>query len=488
MNDIIDILVNFGGGKGGEASGTVVRFLLPSFFWLVLVVIAGSEWRRKDNRRDLIMVLAALAGTARELLMFLAEYGSSRGHFNFDVFYRYYPPLEHAATLLVGIFIASSFMRYGGSGKRYQAVYLPVGVVITFFIYLATAIEWPIYLLAHPKISFALYWGDLAFRLAAFLILGTALTGFVMDRMRGSRVSFPLIAGIGFLFLDELLMIVNIATSEQYVAIFAPVRHNLHIWAIPFFIATYWTEMKFQSLIYEEELEKQHRELSELNATLERRVSDAALKLNRRDWFNSGLNQLNAIVRGDSKPQDLADKTLSFLIRYLGAAVGAFYAVDAGDGSLLVISTFAITGESRLNKRIAPGEGLAGQVLVSRSTIRLTPVPHGYLPTGSALGESSPLDIVALPVSHNEQLVAVLELGSFKNFSDDDSEFLRLASEVIGIAVSVNHSRQQVNELLDQTQAQAEELRVQQEELQQTNEELAERARMLVEQHSRVIN
>ncbi|MDD2856450.1 MAG: PAS domain-containing sensor histidine kinase, partial [Desulfuromonadaceae bacterium] len=96
MDAFIDILINFGGGKGGEASGTVVRFLLPTFFWLILSYISGKEWQRTDKNRDLFIAIAALAGTFRELIMFFAEYGSGRSYFNFDIFYRYYPPLEHA--------------------------------------------------------------------------------------------------------------------------------------------------------------------------------------------------------------------------------------------------------------------------------------------------------------------------------------------------------------------------------------------------------
>jgi putative methionine-R-sulfoxide reductase with GAF domain len=486
MNDILDILINFGGGKGGEVSGTVVRFLLPTYFWVVLSYVSGEEYRRKDNRRDLYIALAALLGAARELLMFLAEYGSGRGYFNFDVFYRFYPPLEHAITILVGIFISYAFMRYGGEiCKRCQNRFLVISLSLTLTLYLATAIGWPIYLLSHPKISFGLYWGDLAFRLVASLILGTALVRFIMAKMQRNNVSIPLMSGISFFLLDELLMIINIATAERYVSIFAPIRHNLHIWAVPFFIATYWSELKYQSKIYEGELEEQHHNMANSNISLEKRIADAVGELERRDWFNSGLNQLNALLRGDQSLQEMANKTLSFLVKYVGASVGVFYSSTESEGALEVIATHAVMGESRLNRRIAAGEGLAGQVAISRTTIRLFPVPPEYLPIGSALGESTPLEIIVLPVLHNENLAAVIELGSFTHFSTDHTEFLRQAAEVIGLATSVIHSHQLLNELLEQTQSQAEELRVQQEELQQTNEELSERALMLAERGRR---
>jgi putative methionine-R-sulfoxide reductase with GAF domain len=482
MNDLLDILVNFGGGKGGEASGTVVRFLLPVFFWLILAFIAGSEWRRGKERKDLFMLLAALAGTVRELLMFMAEYGSHRGHFSFESLYRFYPPFEHAATMLVGILISYAFMRFGTSGKSYQSRFITISTIVTLVIYALTAVGWPAILSVDPKTSFAMYGGDLAFRIAASLILGFALTGFVLDRMRGGRIAAPLIAGIGFLLLDELLMIANIATMEHNVAIFAPIRHNLHIWAIPFFIATYWSELDFTRKQYELELEEQHQQLEGLNSTLEERIAKAVGDLRLRDWFKSGQNELNLLLRGDKSSTELADKVLTFLVGYLGAGVGVFYLYDYKGEYLEIISTYALSGEKRLHERISLGEGLAGQAALERKTIHITAVPHNYLPIGSALGESDPLNIVVMPVMNNSQLRGVIELGSFKLFKSNDMEFLNQSAEGIAIALSANRSRQMVNELLEQTQAQAEELRVQQEELQQTNEELQERTRML-EQH-----
>ncbi|MCX7005471.1 MAG: PAS domain-containing protein [bacterium] len=134
-------------------------------------------------------------------------------------------------------------MSYGARGEKYRNSFIAVATFITLVIYAVTAVGWPAYLAVHQPADFFLYGGDLAFRIAASLMLGFALTGFVTDKNQGKRISILLIFGIGFLLLDELLMIINIATAGSYTAVFAPVRHNLHLWAIPFFIATYWAEI-----------------------------------------------------------------------------------------------------------------------------------------------------------------------------------------------------------------------------------------------------
>ncbi|MDD2856994.1 MAG: GAF domain-containing protein, partial [Desulfuromonadaceae bacterium] len=197
--------------------------------------------------------------------------------------------------------------------------------------------------------------------------------------------------------------------------------------------------------------------------------------------FNSGLNRLNGIVHVNQPIETMAENSLGFLVTYLDASTAVFYYAIEENGTLKVLATHALLGPSRIDKRILPGEGLAGQVAATGKSIRLSAVPHNYLPIGSALGEATPLEVLLMPVLHNDTLTAVIELGSFKNFTKDHYEFLLQATEVIGVALNANHSHQLVNELLEQTQSQTEELRVQQEELQQTNEELIERMQMLAE-------
>ncbi len=205
-----------------------------------------------------------------------------------------------------------------------------------------------------------------------------------------------------------------------------------------------------------------------------------------RDWLKSGTNELNAILRGDRRVDEMVDKSLAYLCEYLGAGVGAFYSFDAETDELSISATYAMTRRKSLNERIHLGEGLAGEAAKERKVICLTHVPPDYLPISSAIGEARPLNIAAVPLLHDDRLVGVLEIGSFKEFTDRELEFLQQAREGLSIGISVNLSRKLVDELLEQTQAQTEELRVQQEQLQQTNEELEERAQMLEEQREQI--
>ncbi|MBV5340505.1 MAG: GAF domain-containing protein [Deltaproteobacteria bacterium] len=225
-------------------------------------------------------------------------------------------------------------------------------------------------------------------------------------------------------------------------------------------------------------------EMSEAQAALDRSFAGMTESLRstrdqdaRRERLSSGLYELNKILRVEHKTAELADEALAFIAAFLGAGVGIIYLYDEEGEMLQTLSTYAISRSKRLSWGFPLGEGLPGQVALERKMICLNSTPPDYLPITSALGNADSLNVAILPIMHNDTLAGVIELGSFKQFSDDDFEFLTQSLEGIAIAININRSRQTVNDLLERTESQAEELRVQQGELQQSNDALEERAR-----------
>ena len=243
IDEIYDILFRFGGGRGGDPGNVAVRFLLPTFFWSILALVAFREWKRERDSKDLYVGIASLIGMSRELLMFTAEYGSWRGLINFEDIYFYYPPFEHAATMFSCIFIGAAFLRYLQVSERFVRTFFFSASVLTGILYVVIAPAWYNHLSQHPGVPFGLFWGDMAFRIAASIFMGSVVAVLLLISQEGRFIPRALIVGFTFLFLDEFLMIFNIASHERYVQYFAPLRHNLHIWAIPLFIAFYWSDL-----------------------------------------------------------------------------------------------------------------------------------------------------------------------------------------------------------------------------------------------------
>lgn len=170
----------------------------------------------------------------------------------------------------------------------------------------------------------------------------------------------------------------------------------------------------------------------------------------RRDRLKSGLNEFNVILRGEHENRELADLSLSFISDFLNIGVAVFYTYDEHKQMLHTISTYAIEKNDRLRKGFRIGEGLPGQAALEKKAILIDTVPTEYLPITSALGKSDPLHILIIPVMHNDKLAGVLELGSFRVFSNDDMKFLNQALEGVAIAMISNQSRKLVHDLMEQ--------------------------------------
>jgi CheY-like chemotaxis protein/CHASE3 domain sensor protein/putative methionine-R-sulfoxide reductase with GAF domain len=196
-----------------------------------------------------------------------------------------------------------------------------------------------------------------------------------------------------------------------------------------------------------------------------------------KNWILTGSYELNEKTRGELQTDQLAKIIVGHLCTYLNAQVGVIYVQE--HGQLYLAGSYASNQGERKNNSIALGEGLAGQAALEKKTILFTDIPDDYIKINSALGESKPRHITAIPLLMDDALKAVVEIGTIRKPSALDISYLNQVSENIAIIISAAQSRTMLKSLLEETQQQAEELKTQQEELRQTNEELQEKTILL---------
>ena len=226
------------------------------------------------------------------------------------------------------------------------------------------------------------------------------------------------------------------------------------------------------------------RELMRLSATYTRLLNqqaDHTESLERQSWFRSGQNQLSEAVIGQAALAPLGQSILQFLARYLGAAAGALY-VRLDNGSLERVADYALDDEGRRRRqRLAPGEGLAGQVVLEGRSLALDQLPADYLKVNSALGEREASAALIVPIENDGRVNGVVELGFLRALRPQDEELMTLIADSIGSSVEAARYRQRLQQVLAETQQLNEELQVQQEELRTANEELEEQSQALKE-------
>ncbi len=198
----------------------------------------------------------------------------------------------------------------------------------------------------------------------------------------------------------------------------------------------------------------------------------------QRNWVNEGLAKFVQILRSGNNDgrQQLADSIIRNLVGYLKANQGALFALNDDnpeDIFLELEACYAYDRKKFLEKRIAPGEGLAGQVALEKSTLYMTDVPKDFIKITSGLGEALPRNILLVPLKLDEKIFGVVELASFQKFEPYEIEFVEKLGESIASSIAAVKSSERTETLLKETQLQAEQLKAQEEEVRQNMEELS---------------
>jgi len=233
------------------------------------------------------------------------------------------------------------------------------------------------------------------------------------------------------------------------------------------------------------------RELIKLSTSysnnLAERQQHAAL-LEQQAWIRLGQAQLAEKSIGQIALPLLGRTVLDFLAEYLTAAVAVMY-VREKNGTLKRIANYGGNKENdQLEQSFEGTESLVGQAAFSNRMIQLDNIPDNYIKIHSGLGNSTPRNLVLLPISNNGNVNGVLELGFLHAPTARELEFLTMVASNIGDNLEASLYRLRLQDALEETQQLNEELQVQQEELRSSNEELEEQSRVLEESQTLLEN
>jgi CheY-like chemotaxis protein/signal transduction histidine kinase len=206
---------------------------------------------------------------------------------------------------------------------------------------------------------------------------------------------------------------------------------------------------------------------------------------NQQNWLKQGITELDNLLRGDSSLEEICTNVVTFMAGFLQQQVGLIYAHD-GKGSYRHNAGYAFSPGSGFTKSFKMGEGLPGQAALEKKILEITDIPPEYISVTSGLGSMVPRHLSLVPFVFNDQVEAVMELGSLTELTPLQKMFLQETSGSIAIILASARSRSELNNALVQTRQQAEELHRQQEELQASNEEMEEQTQLLMASESKL--
>jgi signal transduction histidine kinase/HAMP domain-containing protein/ActR/RegA family two-component response regulator len=230
--------------------------------------------------------------------------------------------------------------------------------------------------------------------------------------------------------------------------------------------------------------------LKDLLNEMIRNLRETMRQNTEQDWLKTNLERFTRMLQGQRDLATVSNMILSDLTPLVSAQHGVFYALtDPGDGKeprLEFQAGYGYKERKHLSNSFRLGEGLVGQCALEKERILLTDVPGDYIQISSGLGESTPLNIIVLPILFEGKVRAVIELASFGAFSPTHQSLLDQLTESIGLVLNTVAATSVTDQLLEQSLTQAEELQSRQEQLHQSNEELAAQAKLLADKNSEV--
>ncbi|MFF6985918.1 HAMP domain-containing protein [Streptomyces sp. NPDC010273] len=236
-------------------------------------------------------------------------------------------------------------------------------------------------------------------------------------------------------------------------------------------------------------------EVTELKDNINLMVANLRETTRAKDWLESNLARLAALMQGHRDLMEVADLILRELTPLVNAQYGAFFLADPDEDSLRTaipakglafIAGYGAAQGATVDTGGMPVHGLVRQAAREKKRILVDEAPPGYIKINSGLGEASPASVVIIPILFEDRLLGVIELASFSRFSDVHLAFFDQFVNTIGVAINTIIANSRTESLLGesqrlamQLQERSDELQKQQAELQRSNAELEEKAALL---------
>jgi two-component system, sensor histidine kinase and response regulator len=141
----------------------------------------------------------------------------------------------------------------------------------------------------------------------------------------------------------------------------------------------------------------------------------------------------------------------SRLADIMGMVYGAFYLSDSSHASLQRMGGYACDDSLHTN-HFGWGQGLVGQAALDKRTI-LLPLPKEEQDGASVgLGTLQVKSILIMPVTNQDEVMGVLELGALNDFSADQQGILEILMPVVAMNLEILAGNIETHQLLEHSQ------------------------------------
>lgn len=195
--------------------------------------------------------------------------------------------------------------------------------------------------------------------------------------------------------------------------------------------------------------------------------------MENRQWYQTNLAEIVTAYQGVDTLEELGEVILNNLTTRTKSVIGAFYIQDFQNHTKYhKIASFAEASEDIGRRTLTIGEGFIGQSIQEKRILNYENKENSIRYLETSFGSIPIANGIIVPILFGREVVAVLELASFQNYSEQHRALIKEVVVHLGATINSIQGRMENIRLLSESQAMTEELQVQSEELQTQSEEL----------------
>jgi PAS domain S-box-containing protein len=162
-----------------------------------------------------------------------------------------------------------------------------------------------------------------------------------------------------------------------------------------------------------------------------RLISDRNIE---QDWVKVNLAKFTSMLQGHRDVSSVGRLLLSELTPLIDAQLGVIYRTETEQGAsyLKVVAAYADDDGRLYSERVPLGTGLIGHCAIDNRRILVSQMPTHAAPTGFAMFNALPQNVVLLPVSYGNEVKAIIELASASAFTCRQMAFLEQLTASFG--------------------------------------------------------
>ncbi len=180
--------------------------------------------------------------------------------------------------------------------------------------------------------------------------------------------------------------------------------------------------------------------LSQSIVQLNKKLEELESQRKANDWSLKGQAVFAELVtQYNDNFEILVEEVTKQFVKTLDAKQGVLYVINRSldIDSMDVKSCYAYAQKKTNSSSFTKGEGLIGQVWQEERSLYLKDIPEDHPNIKSGLGDAAPVSLLIVPLKTHSIVYGVLELASFKYFTQYEIEFVEKVGESIAATISI---------------------------------------------------